>query len=205
MNNKFLQEIKKLVPKSKLGTDKNLPIMFFFTDRKRIGDVCAVVETLPKNTAIIIREYDLSFDDRYIFAQKISALAKQKGLKILVGKDWELAKKLAADGVHFSDLDQDFMIPKNHQNMILSYSCHHSSSIQKAEKLNADLVFYSPIFASKSHLDEKPAGVDKLRQFVAKSSLPTYALGGINEENIRLLTNTGIAGIGGISMFVDSL
>ena len=85
--------------------------------------------------------------------------------------------------------------------MLISYSCHSSNSLKKAQKIGADLVFYSPIFKSGSHLDKKPIGIFALRNFVKQSSFPVFALGGIDKKNINLLKNTGIAGIGGISMF----
>lgn len=198
MNNKFLQEIAK----TKLRVVKNLPKMFFFTDRKRIANVFDVVENLPENSAIIIREYDLKADERLSFAKQIIVIAHRKNLKVLVGKDWNLAEEIGADGVHFSDLDQDFMIPKNRHKLILSYSCHQTESIIKAEKLNVDLVFYSPIFASKSHPNQQPVGINGLRNFTKKTLLPVYALGGIDEKNIKLLKNTNISGVGGISMFL---
>ncbi|MES2677112.1 MAG: thiamine phosphate synthase [Pseudomonadota bacterium] len=198
MNDKFLQEISK----AKLRAVKNLPEMFFFTDRKRVSNVLEVVENLPENAAIIIREYDLKADQRLNFAQQIALIARRKNLKFLVGKDWNLAQEIGANGVHFSDFDQNFAVPKNRHNMILSYSCHRPESIVEAEKLGADLLFYSPIFASKSHLNQQPVGIDGLKNFIKKTSLPVYALGGIDEQNIKLLNNTNISGIGGISIFL---
>ncbi len=201
MNNKFLQEAEKLRIKSKLGLFKNLPTMFFFTDRKKVDNVFEVVKKLPDNTAIIIREYDLKDDDRLNFAKQIAVLARLKNLKVLVGKNWELAKKIGADGVHFSDFDHNFDIPKNRQNMLFSYSCHKLESLKEAARIEVDMVFYSPIFTSKSHPDKNQVGIYKLKNFVKNSPLPVYALGGINEENINLLTETGVVGVGGISMF----
>lgn len=201
MNNKFLQELSK----ARLRTVKNLPEMFFFTDRKRFikkEDIFSVVRNLPENTAIIIRDYDLKNDERFNFAKQIITIAHKKKLKTLIGKDWNLAEKVGADGVHFSDLDQNIVTLESRHKMILSYSCHKPESIIKAEKLNVDLVFYSPIFLSSSHPNQQPVGVDGLNNFINQTKLPVYALGGINEKNIELLKNTNISGIGGISMFL---
>ena len=77
MDQKILFEIKKF---------KNGAV--FFTDRKKISDFAQVIKNLPKNSIIIIREYDLDKEDREIFARKIAALARAQSLKILVGKDF---------------------------------------------------------------------------------------------------------------------
>jgi thiamine-phosphate pyrophosphorylase len=204
---KFLQEeIEKLSNKAKPNSPKNLPSIFFFTDQKRIGgkieNIFDVIKNLPQNSAVIVREYNLKPDERLHFAQKIMEIATPKNLPVLIGKDWNLAEKIGANGVHFSDRDQSLIIPKKRGEMILSYSCHSLESIIQAEKLKADLLFYSPIFLSKSHLNQKPIGIDGLKNFTKKTKLPVYALGGIDEKNIELLENTGISGIGGISIFL---
>jgi thiamine-phosphate pyrophosphorylase len=200
---------------------KNLPKMFFFTNRKRVENIFDVVANLPKNSGIIIREYDLKYSDRLEFAQKISALAFKNGQMVLVGKDIGLAKEIGADGIHFSDFDDDIFLERTpHRRrptlrgapnssskksflpkMILSYSCHHPKSLSKAKKLKADLVFFSPIFSTKSHPNKKPVGVFALRNFVKKTNIPVFALGGIDKKNVKLLAGSNICGIGGISIF----
>ncbi len=201
MNDKFLRIIKKLEVKSKSSSKKKLPKMFFFTDRNRVKDIFNVVQNLPKNSAIIIREYDLNNSQRFDFASQISDLARKKSLKVFVGKDVELAKKIQADGVHFSDLEG----LKSHNNLgrnfLVSYACHSEKSVRKAQKFGCDLIFYSPIFSTKSHPNQKTIGSLKLRNLASKITIPIYALGGIDENNIKILTNSHVAGIGGISIF----
>lgn len=225
MDNKILTIVKKLRNNDKIKAAKNLPALFFFTDRKRFADIFAVVGNLPQGTAIIVREYDLSDEKRLVFSQQIIKIAQVRSLKVLIGKDWQLAIKVRADGVHFSDLDlslptlssqvkrwivgcrrrslTSFRVAgvNNAKNLLFTYSCHNSKSIVKAKKLGVDLIFYSPIFATKSHPNQKPLGTLQLRNIALKTSLPVYALGGINEKNIKQLKGCGIFGIGGISIF----
>ena len=206
---KFAENIsrkdKKRRSKTKLRAVKNLPEMFFFTDRLRIKNIFNLIEELPKQTAIIIREYDLSFADRLHFIRKTIIIARKKKLKVLVGKSWKMAKMCGADGVHFSDWDKNFLLPKNLGKMIFSYSSHHSNSLKKAKRLGCDLVFHSPIFASQSHPKTTPVGIGSLKNFTKKNLLPTYALGGVNEGNIKMLIDLGIGGFGGISIFENLL
>ena len=60
MDQKILFEIKKF---------SGAPI--FFTDRKKISDFEKTIKNLPKNSIIIIREYDLDKNLREDFAKKI--------------------------------------------------------------------------------------------------------------------------------------
>jgi len=207
MNYGFLRTLKKLRTKNKLILDQNLPPLFFFSDRIAIHNIFNIIENLPKNSAVIVREYDLSENQRLDFAKKIINIAQKKSLKVFVGKDWRLAIKIKADGVHFSDHnDVRRCLWKSNRilskKLLISYSCHSATSIKKAEKYGCDLIFYSPIFTTKTHPQQKPIGSFGLRNFLSKTSIPIYALGGIDNKNIHRLGNCGIAGIGGISVFV---
>jgi thiamine-phosphate pyrophosphorylase len=200
MDQKILFEIKKF---------PQFPV--FFTDRKKISNLEETIKTLPKNSIIIIREYDLEKNEREIFAKKIASFARIHSLKILVGKDLALAKKIRADGVHFSDFDRlplQFLQKKNFaKNFIFSFSAHNFKSILRAKKFKPDLIFISPIFPTTSHVDTKFLGIKNL----AKISLKTknsfyfppklYALGGINSKNLQQIRKLGIAGFGAIDLF----
>ena len=174
----------------------------FFTDRKKVEDFAKIIAKLPENSSIIIREYDLDQKNREIFAKKIIDLIGLKPIKIIIGKDIELAKKLKADGIHFSDFDQ---IPKDFakENFIFSFAAHSEESIEKALKLKADLIFISPAFASSSHKDIEPLGEEKLRKIAVKyKNLDyLYPLGGINSGNISIIKKLGFASFGAIDFF----
>lgn len=179
--------------------------MFFFSNEARVKNIFYVIENLSKNSAIIIREYDLNTSQRLDFAKKIINAAKKRSIKVFIGKDWRLAIKLKADGVHFSDYDNIakccWKSHKISKKLLISYSCHSQKLIKKAEKYGCDLIFYSPIFATQTHPQQKPVGIFELRKLISKTSIPIYALGGIDKKNIKILNNCNIAGIGGISIF----
>lgn len=194
-----------------LGIKKFATAPVFFTDRKKISDFSSVIKNLPKNSAIVIREYDLDNKSREIFARKIINLAKPRGHKILIGKDFSLAKKLKADGLHFSDFDkippqflQKKLWPKK---FIFSLACHSLKSALKMEKLTPDLLFISPIFSTTSHTNAKSFGLKNLAKISFKTKNQSYfapniyALGGVNLENLKSLQKLPIQGFGAIDLF----
>ena len=197
----------------KSSSKKDLPVSVFFSNRAVITSLESTIKHLPKNSAIIIREYDLEEKDREIFAKKIVALARPLGLKILVGKDLSLAKKIKADGVHFSDFDKlplQFFQQKNFpEKFIFSFSCHNLKSALKAEKSGFDMIFISPIFPTTSHLNTKNMGLKNLAKISLKTkSTPYcessfYALGGINSQNLSSIRKLNLAGFGAISLFLN--
>ena len=187
----------------------------FFTDRKKVLDFAKVIKNLPKNAPIIIREYDLNKKDREVFAQKISALARPRGLKIIVGKDFELARKIKADGIHFSDFDKlplAFLKKKSFpKNFIFSFSCHSFKSFLRSEKIKPTLSFVAPIFATTSHQDSKFLGLRILAKITLQKQKSSYfspkihALGGVDLQNIKSIQKLKISGIGAIDLFTKNL
>ncbi len=178
---------------------------FFFTNRKRCADLSSVIKNLPKNSAIIFREYDLEAPEREKLATEIMQICRKYGHKILIGKNLELARKLRADGVHFSDHDQLPLQILNRKNLpqkfILSVACHNFLSVLKLRKLKIDAIFISPIFLTKSHPNAQPLGLQRLSRIILKTKSSIYALGGVNSQNINSLQRLGASGFGGIELF----
>lgn len=171
-----------------------------------------VIKTLPKNSTIIIREYDLDEKSREEFARKIIALARPRKLKILVGKNFALARKIKADGVHFSDFGKlpiNFLKKKSFpQKFIFSLACHNEKSVLQTVKSRPSMIFLTPIFPTTSHADTKTLGLRNLAKISFKTKNPDYflppifALGGINLENIKSVRKLGISGFGAIDLFL---
>ena len=138
------------------------------------------------------------------FAKKVIKIAKEKFLPVLIGKDLKMAMELGADGVHFSDYDNSwkkYSTFKLKKNFIFTCSIHSLKSLKKVHNSAFDTIFYSPIFATKTHINQKPVGVLSLAKIALKSKIPLYALGGVNLSNLRQLRNCHISGIAGISIF----
>ena len=216
MNQKILFEVKKFEQKNKkINRGKALPAIVFFTDRKKISDFENTIKSLPKNSAIIIREYDLNKKDREVFAKNIQQVAKKKNLKILVGKDIALAKKINADGIHFSDYDylplQFLEQKKFKKKFIFSFSCHSFKSVLKARKIRPNLIFISPVFPTTSHLNTQALGIKNLAKISLKiksNFYPAsrfYALGGINLTNLPSVRKLGLSGFAAIKLFSNTL
>jgi len=178
----------------------------FFTDRKRCANLSLTIAKLPKNSAVIFREYDLKSDEREALAKEIIAICRAKNHKILIAKDLALARKLGADGTHFSDHDKLPLQIFNRQNyprkFIFSFACHNFLSVIKLQKLEADLIFVSPIFATKSHPNAAPIGLRQLSKIIRYSKIPIFALGGINKKNVYAIKKLGACGFGAIENFI---
>lgn len=207
MNYKF--SLKKLKLRNQ-KLKRNLPFCFLFSDCKKISDLKKVIVLMPKNSAIIIREYDLEKSERKEFAANINNLARKKQVLSFVGKDSNLALELNCDGIHFSDFDKisPNLLKKYHQKFFISLACHSEKSLQKINNSilakYVDVIFYSPIFATSSHENAKENGLRKFNKILRKSKKNIYALGGVSEKNLQnLLKEKRFLGFGGIDIFAN--
>lgn len=199
----ILREINKFKLNHK-KPQSNLPTLFFFTNRHQFSDIFSVIKNLPRNSGVIIREYDLDFAQRLEFAKKIVKIAKERHLLTFAGKDLRLALQAKTNGVHFSDQDQRqkqyLSYQKSNPHFLFSYSCHSEKSLKKAARFNFDFLFLSPIFPTNSHQESLTINHQKLTRISLNNNFPLYALGGINSKNIKLLKKSRIYGIGAISL-----
>jgi thiamine-phosphate pyrophosphorylase len=218
MNYKKLLEIKKLNfnNKKSLDSKKILSPIFFFTDRKKNIDLNQVIKNLPKNTNIILREYALNQNARLLILQKIHNLFYQKKLSLIIGKSFNSQMLRYINGVHYSDLDfnKNLFIKRNfckNSNLIFTISMHKLINLHKISLLKPDVIFLSPIFATTSHPEKKPIGPYNFikihniwqKKFCHNKHQKFLPLGGINLQNLHLLSNFKINGFGAIDFFND--
>jgi len=218
ISNKFLQKNKKNI------------INFLFSDKNKINDIEKILKKLPINSAIIFREYNLPQKNREAIAIELLKQAHKLKIKILIGKNFSLSKKINSDGYHYSDKEKfgskewlDYikfrifsrynLINKNHS-FTYSCSCHSLSSFFKLKNnKNFTKIFISPIFTTTSHKEDLPIGMLQLKKIILKNNSirnkkicsnkfkEIYPLGGINKRNIKSLSRLNISGFAGIDLF----
>ncbi len=195
MDYKILFQIKKFT--------KNQFQSAFFTDISRIHNLEKSISFLPKNSIVILREYNLSQSKRQELALKIQKLCKKFNHFLFIGKNIEIARKIKANGVHFSDLDKNSwrFISKKYPKLKISFACHSLKSIKKAQNSNSDILFLSPIFATKSHENSKILKTRNLAKACEISKKPIFALGGINQKNLNSVIKSKARGFGAIEIF----
>ena len=167
-----------------------LPKIWLMTD-PRLGDgLLAAVRKLPAGSGVVFRHYQLPTDERLSLFRQIQRICRQRGhVLILAGQsDWN------ADGVHRR--------PRFRPKQILTMPVHSLREIKDAQHLGADLMFLSPVFATRSHLGSSTLGV---RQFsiLAKLASPAkvIALGGMTRNKAQTITKRAAYGWAGIDAF----
>ena len=84
--------------------------------------------------------------------------------------------------------------PNLMQNLKIGVSVHSLQQALAAQDLGADYVVAGHIFDTPSHASERGRGTKFLREICEKLSIKTYAIGGINFENLDKVKDAGAAG-----------
>lgn len=94
------------------------------------------------------------------------------------------ARHLGADGVYAaaSQFSRQRAIGPQ---MLRLAAVHNLAEMAIANRLGADLVFLSPVFATRSHVGAKGLGIMRFAAIARCAQMPVCALGGVTPGNYR--------------------
>lgn len=156
-----------------------LPRVLVLTDRRQavipLGDlVAAAVDAGVR--AVVLREKDLPGDERRSLVAQLAPIVHEAG-GVLLSAGTHVP---GADGVHQPSHGAS-PAPASAVGPITGRSCHDANDLRTAEGHGVDYVTVSPVYATASKPGYGPAlGIDGLASLVAATSVPVYALGGLD-------------------------
>ncbi len=127
--------------------------------------------------------------------------AKELGFdRVLLHTDIALAAGLGADGVHLTSSRIEFIPEAKANGLFIIVSTHTPEEALMAQELGADMITYSPIFASPGK--GIPIGSHAIIELKKQVSIPVIALGGIvTQEQIAEVERAGASGFASIRYF----
>lgn len=143
-----------------------------------------------------VREKHLPAAELEQFTSAVIAKSRPYGARVLLNGGVDMARRVGADGVHFSAAHLAVLHEKP-GGMLCAASCHNAGELARAERLGMDFVLLSPVLATASHPDVPPLGWPAFADRIAGYSLPVYALGGMKPQ---CLEEAWVRGAHGIAM-----
>lgn len=166
-----------------------LPSLWLMTDERMGERLWAALERLPRGSGVVFRHYGLGKAERTLLFAKVAKVARRRGL-VLVRAGERVGRGEA--GVH------------NRSGWGLqTASAHGRREARRAEAGGADLIFVSPVFATRSHAGARTLGRVRLGLTIRGLKVPVIALGGINAARARGLRALGVHGWAGIDAWLD--
>ncbi len=152
--------------------------------RSNIAQVESMLEAGIK--VIQYREKFLPEDAMVEECLVIRALTRDAGCCFIVNDHVEVAKRVAADGVHVGQ--EDLPVAEVRRivgpEMIIGLSTHAEREVVAAIADGADYIGVGPIFATLTKPNAKPVGLDYLRHISSTYEIAQVAIGGINEKTL---------------------
>jgi thiamine-phosphate pyrophosphorylase len=169
-----------------------LPKIWMMTD-SRIGDLVASIGRLPKRSGIIFRHYELPRRERRAMFEIIRKLARRQQHTLILGDHPRTARTWGADGAHSRSLY------KSHG--LRTVAVHNAREVTMAKRVKADLIFVSPVFATRSHVGARTIGRVGLGQIAGSQRRQAVALGGMNAMRAKSLSALKLHGWAAIDAF----
>ncbi len=185
-----------------------LPPVYAITQASEIGIEPALqqIEQALRNglKLIQIREKQMAKDLLREFSVQVLALARAHEAKVLINGDVALAREVRADGVHFTS--SQLMALTCHPDVefgLCAASCHNPEELWAAEQLGLNFVVLGPVQSTLSHPGLLPMGWRKFAAMIRDYSLPVYALGGLDFDDLPCAQEMGAHGIAMIRGIVN--
>lgn len=133
-------------------------------------------------------------------ARALVSLAREmiKRLKgrapLIINDRIDVAWACGADGVHLGQDDLDPAVARKILGVkaIIGRSCQTLDHLRRAVKDGVDYVGFGSVFTTKTKPDRLPMDPDLLRRAACTSSVPLFAIGGIDENRLLQLRAIGV-------------
>ncbi len=148
-----------------------------------------------------------SMKDAYEEALALRHVAAEAGVLFIVNDRCDLALAVDADGVHLGQGDLPLGLARKvlGPNKLIGISTHNPDQVREATVGKPDYLGFGPIFTPGSKQDHDPVvGLEGLRAMRSLTSLPVFAIGGIQVDQVRQAMGAGADGVAVISAILKA-
>lgn len=148
----------------------------------------AVVEAALQSGLTLVQYRDKSADDsvRLREAQKLSQLCHQYGALLILNDRVDLALAVDADGVHLGQQDIPIALARQllGPQRLIGRSTTNPEEMQRAIQEGADYIGVGPVYETPTKAGKPAAGLQYVRYAAKETSIPWFAIGGIDQHNL---------------------
>jgi len=160
-----------------------LPPIWFMTDERLGDDLWPALAALPKGKAgIIFRHYATPDPQRRALFEAVRRIARARRLMLILADTPQRARSWRAEGSHGRHVGA------------LTAPVHNVAEVRAAERAGAQLLFLSPLFATRSHAGAQPLGRVRFGLIAKQSRRPIIALGGMTVACFATLKSSKLYG-----------
>ena len=145
--------------------------------------------------AQIIQLREKNIDDRTLLARArdVRQITQANGVLFIVNDRPDIARLADADGVHLGQDDLPIQEARRilGPDSLIGVSTHNLDQLRQAIRDGASYLGVGPTFASQTKNFDAFAGLEFVTQACAETSLPAFAIGGIDLDNVAQVRAAG--------------
>ncbi len=156
-------------------------------------------------SVVQLREKNISSLEFYNLAVEVKKLTEKNNIPLIINDRVDIALAIGADGVHVgqTDLPADIVRKIIGKNKILGVSAANLEEAKKAMDDGADYIGVGALFPTVTKTDARKVTLDQLKYIRDNVNIPIVGIGGINENNIKAVIETGVDGAAIISAILS--
>ncbi len=170
----------------------------------------SIVETALEGGVSLVQFRDkrqFSEAEREEACDGLKELCHRRNVPLIVNDDPQLARRIAADGVHVGRGDPSPQVARAMlgPSVLVGVTVYGKpGEEQAAEAAGADYIGVGPFFPSLTKPEEPEMPLHLLDAVVHRTRLPVFAIGGITAGNAGQLARHGVAGVAVVSAIMDA-
>lgn len=174
---------------------KPLPRLWLITDERNDARLEQALAALPRGSGLIYRHYHLDGAERLARFRAVRRMARARGHIVILADSALTAREWNADGIYGAPR----ALTPRRTGLLHLATAHNRCEIALANRLGADAVLLSPVFATRSHPGGARLGPVRFRLLARLARVPVIALGGMTRPRARTLGWPRWAAIDGLS------
>jgi thiamine-phosphate pyrophosphorylase len=157
-------------------------------------------------TLVQYRDKESNDPDRLIIAEKMCRLCHHYGALFILNDRVDLALAVNADGVHLGQQDISIALARQllGTQKIIGRSTTNSDEMARAIQEGADYIGVGPVYETPTKLGKAPVGLEYVEYAAKNSTVPWFAIGGIDTDNINNVIKAGAAGVAVVRAIMES-
>lgn len=138
-------------------------------------------------------------------ALELRALTKELGAIFIINDRPNITLEAHADGLHIGQEDMPIEEARRlvGNDKLIGISAHSIQQARQAQANGADYLGIGPIFPTDTKARVNPVETQLIRQVVKEITIPFFAIGGINTNNVRQVLDAGATRIAVCSAIVS--
>ncbi|MBF0538759.1 MAG: thiamine phosphate synthase [Nitrospirae bacterium] len=143
-----------------------------------------------------LRDKEASRLQLFKTARLLRSLTRANDMTLIINDYPDIALAVDADGVHLGQDDLPIgQVRRLMGDKILGVSTHSLEEALEAQRAGADYIGFGPIFETTTKDAGSPKGVDAIREILRHITIPVVAIGGIREETLGDVLQTGVSAV----------